>query len=275
MFNGKSHWSNELAFTTTLIKGQTADGESLGTGFFFSYEDSGPLLVTNNHVMEDVITGEFLMHMHAADDDYNSSGVTVKISPPNFQNWWTKHPNHEIDLCAARLRPMLEACGISEDDLYSCHFSESHIALDTELLHLPLVENVVMVGYPNGLWDEFNGLPIIRRGITASHPSVNFGGKPDGIVDIAVFPGSSGSPVVSYNDGIILDSNHPATKVRSRTLLLGVLYSQFVITTEGKIEYRSVPTKRAPYFSTSAGLHIGLYCKSRELIPLAKALPPK
>lgn len=32
------------------------------------------------------------------------------------------------------------------------------------------MEDVVMIGYPIGLSDTYNHKPIIRRGITASHP---------------------------------------------------------------------------------------------------------
>ena len=39
---------------------------------------------------------------------------------------------------------------------------------------LSAVEEILMIGYPNGLWDAVNNYPLIRRGVTASHPAVDF-----------------------------------------------------------------------------------------------------
>lgn len=43
------------------------------------------------------------------------------------------------------------------------------------------------VVYEIGLWDELNNFPIIRNGITVSHPVLNFNGKSIGIVDMACY----------------------------------------------------------------------------------------
>ena len=41
-----------------------------------------------------------------------------------------------------------------------------------------------MVGYPIGLWDEVNNMPLVRKGITSYHPSMDFEGKSIGITSI-------------------------------------------------------------------------------------------
>ena len=51
-----------------------------------------------------------------------------------------------------------------------------------------------MIGYPDGIWDSVNNLPVIRKGITATHPHISWNGKTEFLTDIASFPGSSGSP---------------------------------------------------------------------------------
>jgi hypothetical protein len=33
------------------------------------------------------------------------------------------------------------------------------------------------IGYPNGLWDEFNNIPFFMKGITATHPNINYKGN--------------------------------------------------------------------------------------------------
>ena len=86
-------------------------------------------------------------------------------------------------------------------ECYYCMLDKSHIPDDRALADLRALEEVSMVGYPIGLWDEANNLPILRRGTTATHPAIDFGRLPRGIVDIACFPGSSGSPVMILDEG--------------------------------------------------------------------------
>ena len=64
-----------------------------------------------------------------------------------------------------------------------------------------LIEDVLFVGYPNGMFDKANNLPVARRGITATPATVDYGGRPVFLIDASVFPGSSGSPVFLYNVG--------------------------------------------------------------------------
>ena len=49
----------------------------------------------------------------------------------------------------------------------------------------------MMVGYPALLYDAQNNYPIIRRGITASDPAVDFNGKPEIAIDIPAIGASS------------------------------------------------------------------------------------
>ena len=82
-----------------------------------------------------------------------------------------------------------------EKHLFYTHLDESSIPSEEQLKELIAYEEVTMVGYPIGLWDENKNLPLIRKGGTALHPIANFKNQPVGILDIAAFPGSSGSPV--------------------------------------------------------------------------------
>lgn len=50
-----------------------------------------------------------------------------------------------------------------------------------------------MYGYPVNLWDQSNMLPLVRTGLTASLPYVDFNDQPLGVVDMANYPGNSGA----------------------------------------------------------------------------------
>lgn len=58
-------------------------------------------------------------------------------------------------------------------------------------------DDVLVVGYPRGFYDEFSKFPIVKSGIIASRWGFPFGGKPHFLVDAKLFPGSSGSLVIS------------------------------------------------------------------------------
>ena len=59
-----------------------------------------------------------------------------------------------------------------------------------------MVEDVLMIGYPNGLWDTTHNMPIIRRGTIATDIKLDYNEKKEFVIDAACFPGSSGSPVL-------------------------------------------------------------------------------
>ena len=84
------------------------------------------------------------------------------------------------------------------------------------------IEDLTFIGYPNGLYDQINHNPIIRKGITATPIWNNFKGKPDFLIDGGVYPGSSGSPVFIYNQGSYATSE--GIVIGTRLHFVGVLY---------------------------------------------------
>jgi hypothetical protein len=102
-----------------------------------------------------------------------------------------------------------------------------------------------------------NNLPVLRRGITASHPAIDFKGRPDFVVDIACFAGSSGSPVLMTDDS-----------VNNSRKFLGVLHSGPVCEAEGEIVVRAIPTRRSPIVVTRQMIHLGYAVKAREVATL-------
>lgn len=65
-----------------------------------------------------------------------------------------------------------------------------YIALTKELIpnfeqlsNLRAIEDITMIGYPTGLWDRVNNLPIVRKGITATHPNINYNGIEEILID--------------------------------------------------------------------------------------------
>ena len=133
------------------------------------------------------------------------------------------------------------------------------------------VEKIVMVGYPNGLWDQTHNLPIVRDGLTASHPLLNWNGVQQFVVDAACFPGSSGSPVFLLEDGIYRTTvgYTPGTRVA----LLGILFGGPLLTMEGRLEQRPIPTSvnEVPVFN--AMMNLGYVVRTDAILDLKELLP--
>jgi hypothetical protein len=267
--------SSQLLFTTTRIVARRRDGtDSVGTAFFFHFDVDGqthvPVLVTNKHVVAEATQGEFLVHEASADQqDPTPSSASFGISLQNFEHMWVGHPG-EIDLCAMPFEPLRQQALAQGKRVFYMPFDESLIPSQSTFESLSALEDIVMVGYPVGLWDSVNNLPIFRRGTTASHPAVDFGGKPLGLIDIASFPGSSGSPVLIVNEGSY--STPQGFVVGSRILLLGVLFAGPQFAADGTIEIVDIPTTTRPMTRTQIPIHLGYYIKASELLTLKRRL---
>ena len=130
---------------------------------------------------------------------------------------------------------------------------------------LSALEEIVMIGYPIGLWDSINNMPIFRRGITATHPNLDYMGQEVFLIDAACFPGSSGSPVLLYNRGSY-PNRQGGIVIDSRINLLGILYAGAQLTVEGEIKVLPVPTQMKPVPITKIPIHLGFVIKAKQIL---------
>lgn len=231
-----------------------------------------PTIITNKHVVRGSVTGKLKVHLA----DQHASGqlpsdICEEVALSNFEQQFFMHPDPHVDLCAMPFQP-LHAEALKEGKvIYHKAFDDSLIPTQEQLDNLTTVENVLMIGYPNGLWDEINNLPLFRRGITASHPAIDFNGKSVTVIDAACFPGSSGSPVILYDSGTYTDKSG-GTTIGSRMMLLGVLRAGPQITAQGNIVIQDIPTTRVPMAATPVMMHLGYIIKAKEITSLGKAM---
>ena len=122
-----------------------------------------------------------------------------------------------------------------------------------------------MIGYPNGIWDEINNLPVFRKGITATHPAKNYNGRDEFMIDAACFPGSSGSPVLLYNLGSYARKDG-GTVIGTRIKFLGILYAGPQHTATGEIKIVPVPTQNVPVAVSRIPNNLGNVIKSKKLL---------
>ena len=252
--------SEQLMFTTTKL----SSSEGSGTGFFFDFLVDGvpiPVVITNKHVVnyspDEFMTFEF--HTHVNGEPVQES-VRIKA-----QTKWHFHNDH--DLCFTFLMPIVK---LVKDqlgkDVFVLRLAEDLIWDSVKLLELSAIEDTIMVGYPNGLYDSVNNFPLFRRGITASHPALDFNRKGIGAVDMACFPGSSGSPIFILNEGSYQDKKGSLHVGQSRMVFLGILFEGPIMTANGKIEIVTIPTAIDKVVKTDLMINLGYYVKAEELL---------
>jgi len=267
--------SEQITYSTIRIECEYDDGVGTGTGFFFRFlHDAAtgnhvPVVITNKHVIEGAKRGK-LIFTKADTNNQPLDTQHFQVYFDNFESLWRKHPDIDVDLCAMPIAPFLTEAGKRGEKLFYISLDPSLIPNKQQIEDLSALEEILMVGYPNGIWDSVNNKPILRKGITATHPNFDYNGKKELMIDAACFPGSSGSPVFIFNEGGYRDKKGTMHLGASRIILLGVLFAGPQHTAQGDIEIINIPTGQKPIVISRIPNNLGLIVKSERLLELEK-----
>lgn len=238
----------------------------VATGFTMAFcvenDQFTPALVTNRHVLRThpAIALVLTRNINGKPDIGNTETVIIPTDGAIY------HPTDSVDLAILPI-------GDKINELKSNGFNPFLSYLDLKLIptqdqwgSFDAIEEVITAGFPEGLRDTVNNLPIIRSGITATHPVFNFNGDPDFLVDMPCFQGCSGSPVFLYNNGVYANPrNNSVTMGQPRVFLLGVQYAIHTITKS--VEQSSSSDKTSnPVPTYKQLLNLGYVVKSSELL---------
>ncbi|NQU68319.1 MAG: trypsin-like peptidase domain-containing protein [Candidatus Marinimicrobia bacterium] len=268
--------AEQLMYSTVRIECPIdKDTSSSGSGFIFHFAQEGemrvPAIVTNKHVVRDMTHGFFYMHL-ASETEGMPSSESARIEVPDFEKMWVFHPDPKIDLCILPIAPLLVQFRDKGTPLFYLALERNLIPNEEELAELTALEDVVMIGYPNGIWDSLNNMPIFRKGITATHPAVDYEGRSEFMIDMACFPGSSGSPVLLYNVGGYRSRAGTYMMGQDRIKLLGVLYAGPQHTAEGDVKIVEVPVGRQAVAISRIPNNLGLIIKAKNLFAFDEIL---
>lgn len=267
--------SEALTYNTVRLECRlSGDGTSTGTAFNFTFLQQGqssvPVLITNRHVVAGAQTGTFFLHLEDAGGG-PKRGSKAPVTLDKFEQRWVPHPDAAVDLCAMPLAPVLHEAQSKSVAPFFVPLDKSLILSASELEGLTALEDVVMIGYPIGIWDSHNNMPVIRKGITATHPANDYEGRREFMIDLACFPGSSGSPVFLFNVGSYA-AKDGGTVIGSRIKLLGILYAGPQFTAEGQIHIVNVPTHQTTVALSQIPCNLGICVKAERLLEFEPVL---
>lgn len=265
--------AEQLFFTTVRIDTLSATGmQGSGTGFFFAHKVGGQdyaFVVTNKHVVMGMREGSlsFLQGRNMLP----TLGNGFRLSIQDWPQSWFGHPSPEIDIAICPFAP-LEAHIKQQHNvnLFYRFVTSDTIPTPEQVAELDAVESVTFIGYPNGVWDSKNLLPVARRGTTASPIEVDFENTPRFLIDASVFGGSSGSPVFILNQGAFATKDG-GTAIGSRFYFVGVIAAVFFRTHLNQIVPVPIPTQVQAMAQQQEMIDLGIVFKARTVIETVEA----
>ena len=231
--------AEQMIYSTLQIEMLEENMKTVGyaSGFIFSFcydekSRSGvQSLVTNRHVLKDCKKIRIIFTAKNEDGTPNH-GKNIPVVLNTSES--TFHPNPNIDLAILPLGATIISLVRQNKEPFFTFVDSSHIPSADEWNGLNAIEGITMVGYPQGLRDAVNNLPVVRQGITGTNPKYDYQGCAQFLMDMACFPGSSGSPVFLYNEGTFYDRSKNTIAIGSRMKLLGIQFSAPVASTRAE-----------------------------------------
>ncbi|SEQ88647.1 Trypsin-like peptidase domain-containing protein [Nitrosomonas sp. Nm51] len=258
--------TKKLLFNTVRVDTVLEDGsEGSGTAFIVSHNHLNStylFIVTNRHLVESVQRGGLVFTQKR--NGQPIFGKRFQLNIDDFSHAWYMHPDPEIDLAIIPLRPLEQAANDQGVELYY-HTIDSRLAPDAITLSaLDVPEEVFFIGYPSGVWDQVNLMPIFRRGTTATPIALEFEGRKEFLIDAAVFPGSSGSPVF-VNPSDTLRMTRPTNR---KLIFAGIVTAVFFREEANHLIPAPVPANNHSIVMGSEMIDLGLVIKAQVVVDL-------
>jgi hypothetical protein len=261
--------AKRLLFSTVRVDTELEDGTAgSGTAFVINHRHargSTPFIVTNRHLVEGVRRGGLIFTQQR--EGRPDFGRSFQLNIDDFPAAWFYHPDAQTDLAIIPLRPLERAARELGVEIYYQPIDSLSIPDAAQIRDFDALEEILFVGYPSGIWDQVNLMPILRRGTTATPLEIDFEGRKQFLIDAAVYPGSSGSPVF-----VVRDDPMRARGAGARTIwFVGVVAAVFFRQEQNNILSAPVPAGQANCATVTEMVDLGLILKAESVRELADA----
>lgn len=232
----------QLLFSTVKITAWLPAGVGHGTGFIVELasvagQQSVPVVITNKHVVEGATKLSFRLIARTPGEKNPKLGEAHDFVVDPSDVTFVGHPNPAIDIAAVPLGLIVKD---KFPEVFYCPIPKVCMPTVEDGRRHDAIEEVTFVGYPNGWADEAHHTPIVRRGLTATPMSLRFGGNPVYLVDGSVFGGSSGSPVLLFNQGSY-SNGQGGLVVGTRFQLVGIMAQTLVRNSQLPLAVSTLP----------------------------------
>jgi hypothetical protein len=190
--------SVDLIQATVQVEQPLGDGtRTVGAGFLISdpTPDGKPriVLVTANHVFNKMPGDKATIGYRIQNADgswrYDPQKITIRAGGHEL---WTHHATRDVAAISITAPPQFAKAAIPLSWLAGADtFNAYQVAPGDEMMAL---------GFPQGLSANPAGFPILRSGRVASYPLTPSAAFPTFLLDFRVFPGNSGGPVYVDDD---------------------------------------------------------------------------
>lgn len=163
-----------------------------GSGFF--YKSRGRLYyITNRHLVvkesENYYPDEITLSVRTGGRPGLAEDVPIGLYRGG-RAAWMEHPGYgsDVDVVSVPIKDDMSRYAIRP-------FTREDLVPNS--MHLDLGQDLMVLGFPQGLGAGAHGLPLARNASLASPHRMDLEGKPYVLIDARLHPGTSGSPVLT------------------------------------------------------------------------------
>ena len=233
--------NDALQNISTIIQTEALGISGQGTGFYYSTlapaEGEGPQwrqvedmwLVTNRHVLipkddndREMRPIRLTFHLRSIDGLGRLTWDPVEVDADAISSLTKLHPDDSVDVAMLNISEIFTS-RIKGDQRYAQPvFLHSDKFAGKNKIQVEASSDILVVGYPRGYYDHVNLFPIVKSGIIASRWGVGFEGQPYFLIDAKLFPGSSGSVVISKPTDLVVDNGRMMYATEKQFAFLGI-----------------------------------------------------
>ena len=190
-------------------------------------------LVTNRHVIiprnNDVefAPTKLTFNLRRTGASSNLLWEPIVLAENEIESLAKFHPDSSVDVALVNIYSLVNSRLKVDDKYVAPYLLHSDNVAGKNNIEVEASSDVLVVGYPKEFYDNVNPFPIVKSGIIASRWGAGFQGNPYFLMDARLFPGSSGSVVISKPTDLIVKDGTVMMANEKQFAFLGVYSGEY------------------------------------------------